>query len=502
MNRSLALGCLLLAAASSACAEVRCGLPFGDHMVLQAGQPLRVYGVANPGEPVSVTFAGETGSAVGDGGGSWEVTLPALPASAEPRPLTVRGRYGTLRYEDVLVGEVWFCSGQSNMEKPLGPRPGQQPTDGWREAIAAADHPALRLFVMPYHGLASAEMPGSLRWLPCSPRTLGGSGFSAAAYYFGAGLQRQLGVPVGLIDSTYGGTRIEPWIPAWAFGSEPALAAFAKAAPGASVEGVRASTLYQSMIDPFVPFAVRGWLWYQGESNLMVGDIRGYAAKMRALIAGWRRAWREPEAPFYFVQIAPFRYTKLHRGVDLTPQAEPLFWEAQARALELPHTGEALTLDITSDVEDIHPTDKRDVGLRLAGLALSGTYGRAAFPAAGPAFAGAQVLPGGAVAVKFDHVGAGLATRDRRPPAEFQVAGADRAFAPAQARIQGGDTVLVWSPQVPHPVAVRYAWTEIARTNLQNSDGLPAAPFRTDDWPVDAVMPTGKEAGTGRQERN
>lgn len=480
---------LLLAAALRA--DVRCAMVFGDHMVLQRERPVCIWGEAAPGEAVTVEFAGQHKSATASFAGQWRIELDPLPASAEPRVLTVRGR-NTVACSDVLVGEVWLCSGQSNMEKPLGPRKGQKPTDNYEEEIRQADHPRLRLFEVPWY---AKPKPGatSLCWVRCTPETVVSTEFSAAAYYFGWELVRMLDVPVGLVHASFGGTQIEAWMPAEAFAQSPDLRDLVHVHYPAWVEGVQPTELYLSMIVPLESYTLRGFLWYQGETNCMNADGAIYTEKMRALIASWRAAWHDPAAPFYYVQIAPFDYSRWDKFPKLlTPEALPQFWEAQTAALAVPRTGMVITTDLVADTHDIHPTDKRDVGLRLARLALAETYGRDLL-AESPRFVSMRAPAGGKLELRFSHAGTGLATRDGRPANDFIIAGQDRRFVPADAEIQG-DRVIVSSPQVAAPVAVRFAWDEVANPNLVNSAGLPAISFRTDAWPIVAERPRAASA--------
>jgi sialate O-acetylesterase len=471
------LGLAVLAATLHA--EVKCPPVFGDHMVLQCDRPVAVWGEAAPGEAVTVEFAGQSKSTTAASDGKWQVSLDALATSAEPHALTIRGT-NTLTYSDILVGEVWFCSGQSNMEKPLGPRKGQLPTDNYEAELARAACPNLRFFVMPHSGKAK---PGSalMRWQSCDATALTNTSFSAAAYYFGRELERELGVPVGLVQSSYGGTRIEAWMPPAAFQSDPALRELETLTyPGN--KGVQPTKLYQAMIAPFVPFAVRGFLWYQGESNCLNAESSLYTAKMRALIASWRAAWGDADAPFYYVLIAPYAYSEwTETEPRLSPVALPAFWEAQVQALAVPHTGLITTTDLVDDVRNLHPTNKRDVGRRLARLALADTYGRE-LAAQAPRVKSARFNGQAAFEIELAYAES-LHTADNLAPTCFEIAGEDRVFHPADVRI-AGDKIVVSSPLVPKPVAVRFAWHELARPNLVNAAGLPALPFRTDDWPL------------------
>lgn len=476
---------LLILASIALVARADVSLPaiFGDHMVLQRDRAVPVWGSAEPGEQVTVDFAGRGGIVTADASGRWRVNLGPLPASAEPRVLTVRGR-NTLTCSDVLVGEVWFLSGQSNMEKPLGPRSGQKPTDNYEEELARAACPTLRLFQVPQHAKPKPN-DGTMTWVASSGEVLMKIRFSAAGYYFGRELQRELGVPVGLIHSSFGGTRIEAWMPPEAF-ADPELSDLPNQKYQAWVKGVQATELYQSMVTPFVPFALRGFLWYQGEANVMNAEHLIYAKKMRALIESWRQAWDDPAAPFYFAQVAPFLYSgQKNWEKQLTPLALPAIWEAQQRVLDLPNTGIIPTSDLAGNGRDIHPTNKRDVGLRFARLALSDTYQLKPSPLT-PRLKIVR-REGQIIGQIVDHA-EGLRTRDGQAPSHFEVAGEDRVFHPAQVRIINGG-IEVTSTAVPQPWAVRFAWDEMAMPNLVNAAGLPVLPFRTDDWPMLLEVP-------------
>ncbi len=479
--RQLAAACILVALTASLSAEVQCAKPFGDHMVLQRELPVPVWGEARPGESITVEFAGQNKTTAADTSGHWRVTLGALEASIEPREFTVRGD-NTVVFSDVLVGEVWFCSGQSNMEKQLGPRKGQKPTDDYELETAAAHTPSLRLFQVTRSNQKTGA-PALNRWLACSPDTLRDSEFSAAAYYFGRQIHQTLGVPVGLVHSSFGGTFIDAWMPVEAFAGP--LAGLDKRELQAWVKGVQPTELYQRMVAPYAPFALRGFLWYQGETNLMNGDITLYSAKQAALIASWRKAWALPEAPFYGVLLAPMDYSKWEK-FPVTAEALPAFWEQQERALSAPQTGYIVTTDLVANYHDIHPTNKRDVGLRLSRLALNETYGRTDITAHGPTFAELHAN-GVTLELSFGHAD-GLRTRDGLAPTGFSMAGADQVYHPATARIDAAKIILT-CPDVPQPVAARFAWQETPPANLVNASGLPAVPFRTDAWPLTLTRP-------------
>ncbi len=453
---------------------------FGDHMVLQTGRPVPVWGWATPGEAVTVTFAGQTKQTKAlDGEGRWEVKLDALAVSTQPAEMRVSG-HDTVRFQDVVVGEVWLCSGQSNMEKPLGLQQGQKPVLNYEEEIKAANYPLIRLLKVPKAMKSAPERDFNAAWAPCSPASLDASKFSAAGYFFARKLYHELNVPIGVIDSSYGGTRIELWISPGGFGLVPSLADFAAAShtPGAKVDDTVLSTCYEGMIRPLIPFALRGTLWYQGESNVYLDYGKNYADKMTALVNGWRADWKQ-DWPFYFVQIAPLRYHTIRAAKVSSTEAEPRLWEAQTASLKIPHTGMVVTTDLADDLSDFHPRDKKSVGERLAAWALVNEYGRKGIEVSGPFFRRMEVKGSKAV-LRFDHIGGGLVSKDARPLDWFTISGADGKFVPGVAEIEG-DTVVVTSPQVAVPKVVRFAWDESAQPNFFNKAGLPAVPFRTDN---------------------
>jgi sialate O-acetylesterase len=497
--RTSIAGVALTLLAAGAAAEVRLPNVFGDHMVMQRGTPLPVWGWAGPGETISISLGGTTTTTMADEDGDWMARLPAMAAGG-PHEMTILGE-NRIRLEDILIGEVWICSGQSNMEWPVS-----RSNSAERE-IAAADHPRIRLFHVPRRPSGLPRDDINAAWKVCTPEMIGG--FSAVAYFFGRELLDEIDVPVGLINTSWGGTRIEPWTPvagfaaievtrpivdlireadaryrnavkqslddmeAWIADARAALDSGDPLTPiplpeAHPLEDHRQPTgLYNGMVHPLVPSAIRGAIWYQGESNREDGS--DYAAKMRALIAGWRAVWDQGDFPFYYVQLAPFRY-----GGD--PFLLPQIWEAQADVLSVPNTGMAVINDI-GNLGDIHPRNKQDVGRRLALWALAKTYGRDDVVFSGPMYQSMSV-EGNRIHIRFSNVGGGLAARDNQPLTWFEVAGADGEYVKAEACIDR-DAVIVWSDEVAEPVAVRFAWHQEAQPNLMNREGLPAAPFRT-----------------------
>ena len=455
---------------------------FGDNMVLQQKQPVPIWGWCQPGIAVTVKFSGQVQHAKTGTDGRWQVKLTALTASSRPADLVIEaGETRTLT--NILVGEVWLCSGQSNMEKPIGKQPGQRPCFNYEQELAAADFPEIRLFKV-HTALAAVPQKDVNKpsgWQLCSSNSLEAIKFSAAGYFFGREIHDQLKVPVGLVESSWGGTRIEPWTPAAGFEMEPSLKGLAKPLSASSkLSNTNPMAIYNAMIAPLVHFAMRGVLWYQGESNCMGDQPDGaiYTEKMKALIGSWRQLWGEGSFPFYYVQIAPFAYfTGKTRRVPYA-DALPEFWEAQTHALSIPNTGMIVTTDLADDVKDIHPRNKQEVGRRLALLALGKTYGHKDVICEGPMFKKMKVRGSDAV-LSFDDTTGGLVSKDGQPLNWFTIAGADKKFVPAGAMVTNG-TVVVFSPDVAKPVAVRFAWSEIAQPDLYNGAGLPAVPFRTD----------------------
>jgi sialate O-acetylesterase len=450
-------------------AETKLPSILGSHMVLQQGEKCPIWGWDEAGTGVTVSFAGQTHTTKAGKDGRWQVSLNAMKVNAKGAALTIKGS-STVKLEDVLVGEVWLCSGQSNMEWRV------VQSANSKEEIANANHPLIRHIKIP-HKLSPKPQDNvpSSGWQPCTPKVV--ANFTAVGYYFGRHLHEKLNVPIGLIGSNWGGTRIEPWTPPVGFKSVPALKKdfadkleqFASANPGRGTP----SHMYNAMIHPLLPYTIKGALWYQGESNNGEGML--YHEKMKALIAGWRSVWNNPELPFYYVQLAPFRY-----GSDNDPRL-PGIWQAQLETLKVPHTGMAVTTDITT-LRNIHPPNKQDVGKRLALWALTKDYGKKLKSQySGPIFSKIDHAEGKeSLTVHFqkDSTG-GLTTNDKKPVSHFEIAGKDGKWHPAKATIVYGDHLIVKSDAVINPVHVRFGWHQMAEPNLVNGAGLPASPFST-----------------------
>ena len=457
----------------------------GSNMVLQRDLPVPIWGSGGAGEKVTVSFAGQSRHTTVDKQGNWMVRLAPLQATTSPATLLVQGA-NQIKLDNVLVGEVWICSGQSNMEWKVIQCANPQ------KEIAAANYPNIRLFDVPGHTIHRLpQKTGNGEWKVCSPESV--TSFSAAGYYFGRRLHQELKVPIGLIGANWGGTRIEPWTTLTGFKSVPELSGIAQSVEGYNdntpIKPVTPTAIYNSMVHPLTPYALRGAIWYQGESNSE--DNLSYYFKKHALVNGWTKTFQNPIHAFYWVQLCNFR----------TPGTTPgggdgwaKIREAQARALDLPHSGMAVIIDLADidNPDDIHPKNKQDVGGRLAHWALHQTYDKKDLVPSGPLFSSYKVM-GEEIIVSFHHVGGGLMIGKKEglsPTQEiksgtlkhFSIAGEDKQWHWADARIKA-DRVVLSSKMVKQPVAARYAYTmNPADANLYNKDGLPAGPFRTDDW--------------------
>ncbi len=509
----LALGCVITLSAPRLRADARPAALFTDHTVLQRDTAIPIWGTAKRGEPVTVSFAGQRISTKADRDGRWRVDLAPLPANATPADLLVKGRRNTVTLRDVLVGDVWLCSGQSNMEWPV--RLCAQAD----AEIAAAQLPLIRHYKVANqmaHGRPADDVQGG--WSVCSPETA--PHFTAIGFFFARELHRELRVPIGLLNVSWGGTPIESWLSPRMLAATPHAAAVASAwaktvaeypekkaahdravaeweqrAAAAKAAGrpepgdhpwrpagpglpEEPSVLWHGMVAPVAPYGIRGFLWYQGESN--VGRATEYRDLFPALIDGWRTAWARPEAiataplPFLFVQLP--NYADRNPGGDAWARLR----EAQTAALALPATGMAVALE-QGESDNLHPTRKQEIARRLALVARVQVYGEG-LDHSGPVFESASLEADGSIRIRLRHADVGLVCRGPRLRG-FQIAGADRVFQTAEATIEG-DTVVVRSKAVPAPLAVRYGFVNDPQppANLYNGAGLPAAPFRTDRW--------------------
>ncbi len=479
-----------------------------DGMVLQQRQRVPIWGKADAGEVVTVRFAGQSKKTTAATNGTWLVRLDLMPANANPATMIISGR-NTLELKNILVGEVWLVAGQSNMQRLLSE------TANGEAAIAAANHPLIRLFnVSRQVGFKHAPPPLGT-WQACSPQTV--KEFSAAGYYFGVELEKELQVPIALINSSYGGSQAEAWTPVdyllasddlrptvertkiwdeerprvraeydetlkkWRAEADKARAAGARPQPSPAVpDALReyriASSIYDGMIAPLIPFFIRGAIWYQGESN--EARAQQYGVLLPTMIKAWRERWGEGDFPFGIVQLPNYRDPKTEPADEAWSHVR----EAQRRTtLNTPNTGLIVTIDI-GEAHDIHPKNKLEVGKRVARWALADVYQRK-LTRSGPMLREAKIASQ-KIILTFTDVGQGLRIRDGDKLEEFAIAGADHKWHWAEAKIVGKDRVEVWLDSVPQPLAVRYSFNDNPKhPNLTNETGLPAAPFRTDDWP-------------------
>ncbi|MEO7414968.1 MAG: sialate O-acetylesterase [Opitutaceae bacterium] len=498
---------VFLLTAGGLLAEVKLASPFTSHMVLQREMPVPVWGTAAAGESVTVEFAGQKKSGTAGADGKWRINLDSLATSAEARNFVVRGS-GTpqpISLEDVLVGEVWLGSGQSNMVFPVSKAKARYAgVINEEQEIAAANYPKIRMFTAADTKSYEPMTTGRGTWLVCSPETV--PDFSAIGYLFSRDLQKELNVPVGFITVASGASCAEAWISREAmtrdFGIKFMLDSldesvkFFRANPEGPASGapvrptpinkprtpvtrltdpVRdqhfATVLFNGMLNPVIPYAIRGALWYQGES--ICWGTRGldlYGQVQRTMIKDWRTRWGQGDFPFYLVQLPG----------QQNISNNPLIREQQAMVLSLPKTGMVVASDL-GEAKDVHPHNKAPVANRLTRLALADVYGRK-IEARSPMFASLKI-DGATARVKFSHATAGLTAKEGGVLKGFQIAGADQKFVDATAKADG-DSVVVSNPAVPGPVAVRYAWDNFPEglgANLVSGD-LPAAPFRTDQW--------------------
>ena len=439
-----------------------------SNMVLQRNQPINIWGFGAVGEKVSVSFVGQTKNTITDELGKWQVVLAPLKTSSVAQDMTIIGS-NKIVLTDILVGEVWLCSGQSNMEYQMRklvkiPTP-KNPKLGFpKDEVENAKNTKIRIFLVNRKMLIK---PDSIHksWSTAQDSAL--RAFSAVGYFFAKELQQKLGIPIGIICSSVSGSAIEPWV------SKEALAKEAYFVD--KKIGNDPGKFYTPMIEPLTKFKLRGFLWYQGETNCFLDEKISYAYKMKALINLWRNAWSGNEImPFYLVQIAPYNYSKQKGEKILDANTQPEFWEAQAQQLRLPNTGLIVTTDLNDNGEDLHPTYKWEVGRRLALWALAKDY-QQKIVYSGPIYRSVSIKGDKAI-LTFDHFDVNL----KQPLTGFTIAGNDGKFVIANASIVG-KTVVVSAKEVARPAIVRFNWSESPNSNFYGSTGLPALPFRTNN---------------------
>lgn len=462
MKRIFVFAVALALLAGAAWAAVVPAAIFTDNAVLQRDVAIPVWGTANDGEKVTVRFLDQVVTTVAKDG-KWMVRLAPIKAGG-PFSLTIND----IELKNILIGEVWICSGQSNMQWDLARTTNAEAT------IAASRSPMIRLFTVGRKTSYTPLIEMTGKWALCTPET--SAPFSAVGYFFGRDLQKALGVPVGLINTSWGGTGVETWTSMEGFKALPEYADWVADEYKKQAEGPNhPSVLFNGMVNPFVPYAIKGAIWYQGENN--AGAAYAYRKLFPNMIKSWRNAFGQGDFPFLFVQLAP--YQKIEDQPTQSAWAE--LREAQLLTLKAsPKTAMAVITDV-GDPNDIHPRDKEPVGARLALAARKLAYGQDIL-ASGPIYKGMK-RRGSDITLYFDHVGRGLVSKDGELKG-FAIAGEDRNFVWANAKIVDGNKVVVSAESVKDPVAVRYGWANCPVVNLWNKDGLPASPFRTDDFPM------------------
>ena len=499
---------VLFVLAVSARAELKLPAIIGDEMVLQQQQADPVWGWDTPGTKVTVEFAGQTKTAEAGADGRWTVKLDPMPANANPQAMTIKGSTSRT-LQNVLIGEVWMCSGQSNMQWALA-----GDWNGDLEALGA-NLPGLRLVSVPQVGTQEPQNDFKGQWRACTPDNC--RGFSAAGFFFGRHLHQVLGVPVGLINNAWGGSAAEAWVKRSSLEQDPRFKALMERTVGqenaltspeakakheaamakwkadsekAKAEGkpqpkapgspdgwlngnARPGNIFNGVLNPTLGYGIKGVIWYQGESN--AGRAWEYRALFPFMIQQWRSEWKQGDFPFYWVQLADYMAEKPEPGDSAWAELR----EAQTMTLSLPKTGQAVIIDI-GEGKDIHPRNKRDVGARLARLALAKDYG-IALPHLSPVCKDVRI-EGNKAVVTLDMFGSELRPFDVQEAVGFAVCGADKVWRNAKGRITGKDSIEVTCDQIPNPVAVRYAWADNPVCNLFSKDGLPVTPFRSDDF--------------------
>ena len=499
---------------------------FSDNMVLQQELPVVIWGWAKPDAKVTVQFGQQTRSTKANSEGKWQLRLDSLKANSVGEKLIASTSEEKIEYANVVVGEVWLCSGQSNMEWPMSK------VDNAKQEINSANSPLIRHIRIEHvmKAVPVDDVETIKGWEVSSPETV--SGFTAVGYFFGRELQEELNVPIGLLHSSWGGSMIEPFTSLEGFKQVPELSKYVRQIEASTpnhplyrqavqesitkaeswvkeantaleknervpkmpvlsnstralTEWADPANKYNAMIAGLAPYRIRGSIWYQGESNH--ADDMIYVKKTQALVEGWRKAWGQPELPYYYVQIAPFTYG--NEPIDVLPR----FWEVQAAIeKEIPHTGMAVINDV-ANLKDIHPRNKKPVGFRLAQKALANTYGMDVIDG-GPQFEKMEI-ENGMLRVFFTRTGSGLSTRDGKSPDWFEIAGGDGIFIKAEAKIDK-NTVLLSSGDIEKPVAMRYAWSMLAEPNLRNNEGFPESAFRagkiSERYLLDSTVPQAK----------
>jgi sialate O-acetylesterase len=450
--------------------EAKVFLPavYSNHMVLQQKSNVKIWGWSDVGEKISITTSWDTATykAEGDAYAKWQTVLQT-PVAGGTYTITVKGSNNTIVINDVLIGEVWLASGQSNMEM----------TTWWGlpydEEVKKATNNQIRFFHIAKSSALFPQEDVRAQWVVCSPEAM--KSFSAAAYFFGKKINEQTKLPVGLISACWGGTPAEVWTPEDEIRNDSILNAAAKKLKETKWWPVKPGYNYNATIAPLTNFKIAGVIWYQGESN--TGTSQTYQHLFTSMIKSWRKKWND-DFPFYFVQIAPYNYESTNICA--------LLREAQTKSLSLEKTAMVVTSDLVDNINDIHPKLKKEVGERLADIAMAEVYGIDRLNYKSPLYK-SMLAEKDKIRISFTNASNGLISKGKTAT-DFYIAGADKIFVPAQVKLDGnGSTIVVWAKEIKNPVAVRFGFSNTAMPNLFNKEGLPVNLFRTDDWEVETV---------------
>jgi len=462
MNKIL-LAFICLTISVSVLAEVRLPSILNNNMVLQQQSQVKIWGWADPNEKVNITTSwnGKTYSCIGSDNATWQVMVET-PAAGGPFTITIQGK-NKIELNNILVGEVWVCSGQSNMEMC-----GQWGLKDIKEELPHAYNNSIRFFYVPKKSAKYPQDDVEGSWVICDSNTL--KSFSAVGYFFGKKLNEKLNVPIGLIGASWGGSAAEVWTPDSLVNENPILKSAAHKIQPSGMVPYLAGYAYNAMIAPITNYSIAGAIWYQGENNTETANT--YGKLFITMIDSWRKAWRK-DFPFYYVQIAPYRYKKLNTGA--------LLREAQLQCMSHPNTGMVTTTDLVTDVNNVHPENKHDVGWRLASWALAETYGYKKLIYKSPVYDHVSFEKNKAL-ITIANASAGMIAKGGKIN-DIEVAGKDSVFYAARAILKN-NKIIAWSDLVKQPVALRYAFHDTSIGNIFNKEGLPLIPFRTDNWPI------------------
>lgn len=459
MKKQVFLLLLLVILFINSFATIRLPAVISSNMVLQQQSSVTLWGWADPSEKIVITtsWSNSKDSVIATSNATWKIQINT-PVAGGPYTITIKG-WNTIVLNNVLIGEVWVCSGQSNME--------MSNTSHIKDELPNSTNDNIRFFHIPR---ATSQYPQDnceAKWEVCGPQSL--QWFSAVGYFFGKKLQKDLNVPIGLIESAWGGTPAETWTPSDVINNDPVMKEAAAKLPATPWGPHLPGYIYNAMIAPVTNFQIAGTIWYQGEAN--VGIPFTYEKTMTSMISAWRKLWQK-DFPFYYVQIAPFKYGKKFEGAALMEQ--------QTKLSSYPNTGMIVITDLVDDIKDIHPKNKYDVGIRLANLALNQTYKQNIVGVKSPLFKSMEINKN-KVTIFFDNATNGFMTKGNTKATEFYLAGSDKIFLPAEVKIEK-DKIILTNKQVPNPVAARFSFSNTAMSNFFSKEGLPVTPFRTDNW--------------------